>query len=32
MVLSRMLPAAPETNRKVRVVGSRFNKERLPAV
>jgi NADH-quinone oxidoreductase subunit H len=32
MFLSRMLPAAPETNRKVRVVGSRFNKERSPAV
>jgi NADH-quinone oxidoreductase subunit H len=31
MLLSKLLPPPPKTNRRVRVVGSRFNKEKLPA-
>lgn len=31
MVVSTMIPPAPETNRRVRVAGSRFNKPVLPA-
>lgn len=30
MFISRLLPAPPETNRRVKVIGSRFNKAALP--
>ena len=32
MFISRLLPPPPETNRRVKVVGSRFNKTSLPAM
>ena len=31
MFLSKLLPAPPETNRRIRIVGSRYNKTALPA-